>query len=165
MPRKLQQNDKIPNIFHATCLSQTASLRAIVAKRRDYMGWEGDSKGRGYIYTYSWFILLYNTVKQLYSNLKKNKSCHRSTHGFILPRNKIYVYYLPSWEMYMPESWVWCSANIHHVHSENISVSAQSALFNSPLAIGIIISKHPLCVRHLRQPLHIHLIPCNNLAK
>ena len=40
------------------------------------MVWEGGSEGKGYVYTYSWFTLLYsrnqyNIVKQLSSNLKK----------------------------------------------------------------------------------------------
>ena len=39
-------------------------------------GWEGGSQGRGYMYTYNWFMMLYsrkqhNIVKQLFSNLKK----------------------------------------------------------------------------------------------
>ena len=38
--------------------------------------WEGNPEKRGYMYTYSWFTLLYsinyhNIVKQLYANKKK----------------------------------------------------------------------------------------------
>ena len=41
--------------------------------------WEGSSKGRGYIYTYGWFMLRFdrkqqNSVKQLSFNKKINKS-------------------------------------------------------------------------------------------
>ena len=40
--------------------------------------WEGGSRGKGYMYTYNWFTLIYsrnehNIVKQLYSNKKKNQ--------------------------------------------------------------------------------------------
>ena len=40
------------------------------------LGWEGGSQGRGYMYTYNWFMMLYsrtqhNIVKQLFSNFKK----------------------------------------------------------------------------------------------
>ena len=40
------------------------------------LGWEGGSQGRGDMYTYNWFMMLYsrkqhNIVKQLFSNLKK----------------------------------------------------------------------------------------------
>ena len=39
--------------------------------------WEGDSKGRGYMYTYGWFMLIFdskqqNSVKQLSFNKKIN---------------------------------------------------------------------------------------------
>ena len=41
--------------------------------------WEGGPRGKGYMYTYNWFTLMYsgnehNIVKQLYSNKKKQCS-------------------------------------------------------------------------------------------
>ena len=52
-------------------------------------GWEGDSVGRGHMYTYGWFTWLYsrnqhNIVKQLPSNLnyKKGKSMTKRSVGF-----------------------------------------------------------------------------------
>ena len=40
--------------------------------------WEGGSEGKGYMYTYGWFMLRFdrkqqNSVKQLFFNLKINK--------------------------------------------------------------------------------------------
>ena len=52
--------------------------------------WDGSSRGRGYIYmyTYSWFTLLYsrnqhNVVKQLYFNKNKTKRAPNNFTGFL----------------------------------------------------------------------------------
>ena len=56
-------------------------------------GWEGNPRGRGCVFTYGWFTLLYsrnqhNIVKQLYSNLKKrNKIRHTFKNRMLLKRN------------------------------------------------------------------------------
>ena len=66
--------------MESCCITQGAQLSALWWSRG--MAWGGGgSRGRGYMYTYSWFTLLYSTnlqniVKQLYSNnniLKINK--------------------------------------------------------------------------------------------
>ena len=61
------------------CVAQETQTGALYQPRGVGGGgrWEGDSKGRGYIYTYGWFMLKFdrkqqNSVKQLSFN-KKNK--------------------------------------------------------------------------------------------
>ena len=58
-------------------------------------GWEGSPRGRGCVFTYGWFTLLYsrnqhNIVKQLYSNWKKrNKIRHTCKNRMLLKRNSL----------------------------------------------------------------------------
>ena len=58
-------------------MDQETQIGALYQPRGEEWGgrWEGGSKGRGYMYTYSWFILKFdqkqqNTVKQLSFNKK-----------------------------------------------------------------------------------------------
>ena len=59
------------------CMSQETQTGALNQPRGVGLGerWEGDSKGRGYMYTYGWFMLRFdrkqqNSVKQLSFNKK-----------------------------------------------------------------------------------------------
>ena len=59
------------------CMAQKAQIGALYQPWRVGWGgrWEEDSKGRGYIYTYGWFMLRFdrkqqNSVKQLSFNKK-----------------------------------------------------------------------------------------------
>ena len=50
--------------------------------------WEGGSKGRGYMYTYGWFMLRFDrkqqkSVKQLFFNLKMNNFLKKKAGGDI----------------------------------------------------------------------------------
>ena len=62
------------------CIAQGAQLCALWWRRWvGLTGWKGGPKGKGYMYTYSWFSLLYcikrhNIVKQLYPIKNKNKT-------------------------------------------------------------------------------------------
>ena len=63
-------------------ITQGAQLSAL----NDPEGWEGESRARGYIYTYGRFAPLYgrnehNTVKQLYIIKKKNSACTKGQMG------------------------------------------------------------------------------------
>ena len=53
-------------------ITEGAQLGALWWPRGVGWGWEGSSNGKGYKYTYSWFMLYiinkHNTVKQLSSN-------------------------------------------------------------------------------------------------
>ena len=60
------------------CMSQETQTGALYQPRRvGWVGrWEGSSKGKGYMCTYSWFMLKFdrkqqNSVKQLSFNKKK----------------------------------------------------------------------------------------------
>ena len=62
------------------CMFQETQAGALFQSRGMGWGgrWEEGSKGRGYMYTYGWFMLRFdrkqqNSVKQLSSNLKINK--------------------------------------------------------------------------------------------
>ena len=62
------------------CMAQETQTGALYQPRGVGWGgrWEGASKGRGYMYTYGWFMLRFhrkeqNSVKQLSFNLKINK--------------------------------------------------------------------------------------------
>ena len=68
------------------CMAQETQTGALYQPRRVGWGgrWEGGSKGRGYMYTYGWFMLRFdrkqqNSVKQLSFNKKfKKRNLHRS---------------------------------------------------------------------------------------
>ena len=59
------------------CMAQETQTGALYQPRGEGWGerWEGGSKGRGYVYTYGWFMLRFyrkqqNSVKQLSFNKK-----------------------------------------------------------------------------------------------
>ena len=61
------------------CMSQGTQMGAVYQPTGVGWGgrWKGDSKGRGYMYTYDWFMLRFdreqqNSVKQLSFNKKIN---------------------------------------------------------------------------------------------
>ena len=63
------------------CLSQETQTGALYPPRGVGWGgrWEGGSKGRGYMYTYGWFMLRFdrkqqNSVKQLFFDKKNLKN-------------------------------------------------------------------------------------------
>ena len=62
------------------CMAQETQLGALYQPRE--VRWEGDSKRRGYMYTYGWFMLKFdkkqqNSVKQLSFNKKNKKKKYR----------------------------------------------------------------------------------------
>ena len=79
------------------CMAQETQTEALYQPRVVGWGgrWEGGSKGRGYMYTYGWFMLGFDREQQ--------NSVNRLTF------NKIYIYILKGWDIYIPVTdSCWC---------------------------------------------------------
>lgn len=94
-------------------------------------GWKGGSRGRGHMYTYGWFTLLYgrnqhNTVKQLSYKLKKKffkrSSPNARSHSgpLSLPLCDLKLIFIPVLAFYLP------SNSSSYLKIENCIVLVQS---------------------------------------